>query len=143
MNDSRLSEAMRAIGTRSWSGPDHSRKVEAMLSKERTMTTQKKSNKHTLAFLLIATAGTSALAGAFAHHTLVGRGVMETDDGARYNVEILESPAGANGTFVTDEGVRYHIRTSGAMESGPTFEADRSTVTPAEQPEAQPESDEN
>jgi len=127
MNDQRLSELIGAARSRPWSGPDHSPRVDAMLSKERTVS-HKKNRTPVIAVLAAATLGGGALAAVVTHQVMTRRAVLVTDDGTEYQVELLESPDGATGRFVADTGEIFHIHAmdeDAMQEVSVTMEAEK------------------
>jgi len=119
MTDQQLDELLTNAHKRQWTGPDHSPKVDRYLnhdslnhnSKGPTMKSQPNRFLSHSALILI---GVGALAGgslaAVVTHTIMSRhATLITDDGTQYDVELLESPDGASGTFETDDGTVFDI----------------------------------
>ena len=110
MTDQQLEELLAQANQRQWAGPDHSPKVDHYL-KGLTMKSQPNRLLSHSALILL---GVGALAGgslaaAVTHTIMSRRAVLITQDGARYDVELLETPDGASGTFVTDDGSVFDI----------------------------------
>lgn len=124
MTHAELNEYMRAVRAREWSGPDQSPEVEAMLTKERQMPTSRSPRKHTLAIVLAATLTSGALAAAATHHAFSRRVVIETPDGSRYDIELVETPAGAAASFTADDGTRYDVGVDEAIGDHRTITVD-------------------
>lgn len=106
----RMDELLDRARQRAWEGPDRSPRVEEFL-RGIVMQTRSKFTLTRTALILI---GVGALAGgslaaAVTHTILNHRATIITDDGAQYDVELLETADGASGTFVTDDGSVYDI----------------------------------
>lgn len=125
-----LDDMLGRVRDRAWPGPDHSPRVDRFLS-ENAMTTQRKpSISRTTLFIAIAGAlGGGAVAAAVTHQVMSQRAVLIADDGTEYQVELLPTPEGAAGTFVTDDGSVYGINMveEGATERSVTVDIDSTT----------------
>lgn len=119
MTDQQLDELLANAHQREWTGPDHSPKVDHYLnhdplnhnSKGHTMKSQ---HSHSLSRTALILLGVGLLAGgsvaaAVTHTIMSRRATLITEDGTRYDVELLDSPEGASGTFVTDDGTVFGI----------------------------------
>jgi hypothetical protein len=109
----RMNELLDRARGRAWTGPDQSPRVEEFL---RGMTMQART-KFTLTRSALILVGIGALAGgslaAAVTHTIMNRrAVLITDDGSRYDVELVESDEGASGTFVAEDGTVFGISTT-------------------------------
>lgn len=110
VTEDRMDELLGRARCRDWSGSDRSPRVEAFL-KGVAMKTQ---SKFTLSRTVLLLIGVGALAGgslaaAVTHQIISRRAVLVTDDGTRYEIELLETPEGAAGSFVTDDGSVYGV----------------------------------
>lgn len=106
----RMDELLERAHQRVWPGADRSPRVEEHL-RGIAMETRPKFTVSRSVLLLVGVgvlAGGS-LAAAVTHNILSRRAVLVTDDGTRYEVELLESADGASGTFVTDDGTEFGI----------------------------------
>ena len=133
----RMDQLLGEVRDRAWPGPDHGNRVEAFLS-ERVMRNANGGmfGRASLVLALGAFVGGSAVAAAVTHQLMSQRARIMTDDGRSYDVELLPTPAGAGGTFVTDDGTVFGINMieQGAGERSVTVDVDAlkggtSTVT--------------
>lgn len=108
--DDRMDELLGRARRRVWTGADHSPRVEEYLRGIRMDTRP----KFTLSRSVLVLAGVGLLAGGslaavVTHSIMTRRAVLVTDDGSRYEVELLDSADGASGTFVADDGTVFGI----------------------------------
>ena len=106
----RLDELLDRARRRAWTGAGQSPRVEDYL-RGIAMNTRP---RFTLSRSVLLLVGVGVLAGgslaAAVTHTIMNRrAVLITDDGTRYDVELLESADGASGTFVTDDSSVFGI----------------------------------
>ncbi|MCC7390370.1 MAG: hypothetical protein IT431_16570 [Phycisphaerales bacterium] len=111
--DRRMNELLERARGRAWPGPDQSPRVEEFL-RGITMHARPKFTLTRSAILLVgigAVAGGS-LAAAVTHTIMNRRAVLITDDGTRYDLELVESGEGASGTFVAEDGTVFSVNTA-------------------------------
>ena len=125
MSEDRLDSLLGRVRDRAWTGPDRNDRVESFL-KEQSMESRQKWALTRGGIVLIAAAfmGGGAVAAAVTHQVLARQAVLETEDGQRYHVELLDTPAGATGEFIADDGSVYHIRTSDGLSGEMQVEVD-------------------
>lgn len=113
LNDQQLDDMIASARPDAWPGgspPDTNPRVEAFLKEQSMSATSSKTLKRsTIALIAVGVLGAGGLAAAFTHQIMSRRAVVITDDGTEYQVELLDSPEGASGTFVTDDGTVYGI----------------------------------
>lgn len=110
MTDRELDNLLADARKRAWPGPDHSPRVEAHL-KGITMNNQTAPtlSRHAMILLAVGALAGGSVAAAVTHTIMSRRAVLVTDDGSQYEVQLLESPDGATGTFVTKDGTVFGL----------------------------------
>jgi hypothetical protein len=111
--DRRMNELLERARGRAWPGPDQSPRVEEFL-RGMNMHARPKFTLTRSALILVgigAVAGGS-LAAAVTHTIMNRRAVLITDDGSRYDLELVESGEGASGTFVAEDGTVFGVNTA-------------------------------
>lgn len=108
--DHRMNQLLDQARRRTWTGPDHSPRVEERL-KGITMNTQPKlpRSRSALILLSVGVVAAGSLAAAVTHNIMGRRATLITDDGTQYDVELLENGQGASGTFIADDGTVFDI----------------------------------
>ena len=110
MTDRQLDNHLAAARERAWPGPDHSPRVEAHLKgismKDQPSPTL---SRNAIILLAIGALAGGSVAAALTHTIMTRRAVLVTDDGTQYEVQLLESPDGASGTFVTKDGTVFGV----------------------------------
>lgn len=106
----RMDELLERARGCAWTGADRSPRVDEYL---RGMAMETRS-RFTVSRSVLLLVGVGVLAGgslaaAVTHTILNRRAVLVTDDGTRYEVELLESADGASGTFIADDGTVFDI----------------------------------
>jgi len=109
-SEHKLDELLAAVREHAWAGPGHSNRVDAFLQ-EQTMRqdTKRNLNRTTIALIVAGVLGGGAVAAGITHQIMSARAKIIAADGTEYNVELLPTPEGAGGTFVTDDGAVYGI----------------------------------
>ncbi len=110
ITNKQLDELLAQAHQRQWAGPDNSPEINHYL-KGLTMKSQpNRLLSHSALILLgIGAIGGGSLAAAVTHTIMSRSAVLITQDGTEYNVELLETPDGASGTFVTNDGSTFDI----------------------------------
>ncbi len=110
LGDARLERMLRAASPGAWPGPDTNPRVEHFL-KEQSMSNGTRSGLSRGAVALIAAGvlGAGGLAAAVTHQVMSRRATIITDDGSEYQVELLDTPEGAAGSWQMEDGTVYGI----------------------------------
>ena len=108
--DHRMNQLLDQARRRTWTGSDHSPRVEERL-KGITMNTQSKlpRSRSALILLSVGVVAAGSLAAAVTQNLMGRRATLITDDGTQYDVELFEGADGASGTFVAEDGTIFEI----------------------------------
>lgn len=110
ITDQQLDKHLAAARKRVWPGPDHSPRVEAHLKgiamKNHPRPTL---SRPTVILLALGALAGGSVAAAVTHTIMSRRAVLVTNDGTQYEVQLLETPDGASGTFVTQDGTVFGL----------------------------------
>lgn len=110
MTDRELDNLLSAARKRAWPGPDHSPRVEAHLKgSSMKQNAAQTLSRHAIILLAVGALAGGSVATAVTHTIMSRRAVLVTDDGTQYEVQLLESPDGASGTFVTEDGTVFGL----------------------------------
>eukprot|EP00913_Durusdinium_trenchii_P006417 g6029.t1 len=92
------------------SPPDTNPRVEAFLKEQAMSSSKTKTLKRsTIAIIAAGVLGGGSLAAAVTHRIMSHRATIITDDGTEYQVELLDTPEGAAGTWEMEDGTVYGI----------------------------------
>lgn len=112
-NDQQLDDMIASARPDAWPGgspPDTNPRVEAFLKEQSMSTTSSKTLKRsTIALIAVGVLGAGGLAAAVTHRIMSHRATIITDDGTEYQVELLDTPEGAAGTWEMEDGTVYGI----------------------------------
>ena len=107
----RLDELLRASASDTPPLPEHNPRVDAFIQETvmKFKAAKMRLSRTAIGLIVVGVLGASAVTAAVSTEVFGRRAVVVTEDGKRYDIELLESPEGASGTFVTDDGTVYGV----------------------------------
>ncbi len=110
ITDARLDEMLDRARRSAWTAPDTNPRVERYI-KEKSMAANSRQilSRGSIALIVAGALCGGGVAAAVTHQIMSRRATIITDDGSVYNVELLDTPEGAAGSWTMEDGTVYGI----------------------------------